>query len=196
MAATSAAIAARNGTNSTARSRSGGCSTSGSSWCESTLVSPCPGKCLPQAATPAACSASMMHAPSRDDVGRGLGQRAIADHRVLRVGVDVEHRREVERDADGAQLGGQRPGEARGERLVADAPSVAIGGHSVNGVFSRATRPPSWSTLTQSGRSRASARASTASSATCSGRLDVAREQDDAAEVELARQRAQSRRES
>ena len=44
-----------------------------------------------------------------------LRQRAIADHRVLRVGVDVEHRRVVERDADGLQLRRQRPGKALGQ---------------------------------------------------------------------------------
>ena len=70
MNATPAAMAARNGTHSTRRMRSGGCSTSGSSRCESTDVSPCPGKCLPQAATPSSCSPSMMAAPSRATVGR------------------------------------------------------------------------------------------------------------------------------
>src|SRR2546430_13695807 len=54
--ATSAWTAARNGTNSTRRKRSGGSSRRGSSRCESTPVSPWPGKCLPQAATPSACS--------------------------------------------------------------------------------------------------------------------------------------------
>ena len=44
-----------------------------------------------------------------------------------------------------------------------------MGGHSVKGVFSRATRPPSWSTLTQTGTSGTSCSASNATSATCSG---------------------------
>src|SRR5258705_337665 len=39
-------------------------------------------------------------------------------------------------------------------------PSVAIGGHWVNGAFTRAPRPPSWSTDTQSGRSGTSRDAS------------------------------------
>ena len=84
--------------------------------------------------------------------------------------MDVEHRRVVERDADGAQLRGQR--RWRSGRASASSPlrpSVAIGGHSVNGAFSRATRPPSWSTLTHSGSSAASAARSCDSSATCSG---------------------------
>ena len=76
------------------------------------------------------------------DVLRFLRERAIADHRILRVGVDVEHRRVVERDADGFQLGGQRPREPLREAASPLRPSVAIGGHSVNGAFSRATRPP------------------------------------------------------
>src|SRR3954468_9944022 len=48
-------------------------------------------------------------------------------------------------------------------------PSVSIGGHSVNGRFNRATRPPSWSTLTHSGSSEASACDCRDRSATCSG---------------------------
>jgi hypothetical protein len=43
MNATCSATAARNGSNSIARKRSGACSTSGSSKCESVLVSPWPG---------------------------------------------------------------------------------------------------------------------------------------------------------
>ena len=53
------------------------------------------------------------------DVFGALGQRAIADHRVLRVGVDVEDRRVVERDADGVQLRGERPRKPLGQLLVA-----------------------------------------------------------------------------
>ena len=60
------------------------------------------------------------------------------------IGVDVEHRRVVERDADRPQLARQRPREPLGQRRRSPLrPSVAIGGHSVNGAFSRATRPPS-----------------------------------------------------
>ena len=47
-ALTPASTAARNGSSS-------GASTTGSSWCESCRVSPWPGKCLAQAATPARC---------------------------------------------------------------------------------------------------------------------------------------------
>jgi hypothetical protein len=38
-----------------------------------------------------------------------LGQRPIADHRIFRVRVHIEYGREVERDADGFELGCQRP---------------------------------------------------------------------------------------
>ena len=104
------------------------------------------------------------------DVLGALGQRAIADHRVLRVGVDVEHRRVVERDADGLQLRGQRARESLGQRLVAAArPSVAIGGHSVNGASAaRRGRPPGRRSPTAAARG-ASACDSRDSSATCSG---------------------------
>ena len=70
-----------------------------------------PGKVLAAGRDAFACSVSMMHrAEPRDILGR-LGQRAVADDRVLRVGVDVEHGRVVERDADRLQLGRQRPRE-------------------------------------------------------------------------------------
>ena len=54
-------------------------------------------------------------AEPRDLLGL-LGERAIADDRVLRVGVDVEHRRVVERDADRLQLGRERAREALRQR--------------------------------------------------------------------------------
>src|SRR4029079_14962173 len=37
-----------------------------------------------------------------------LGQRPIADHRIFRIRVHIEYGREVERDADGFELGCQR----------------------------------------------------------------------------------------
>ena len=52
---TPASIAARKGARCLSHSSSE-CCTSGSPWWESTAVSPCPGKCLAQPATPAACS--------------------------------------------------------------------------------------------------------------------------------------------
>ena len=88
----------------------------------------------------------MIAVPSRATSSARSASDAIADDGVLRVGEHVEDRRVVERDADGVELGGQRPRRSAPPALVAGAParpSVAIGGHSVNGRFSRATRPPS-----------------------------------------------------
>ncbi len=50
-----AAMAARNGASSRSASTSAGTSMRGRAWWESTAVSPWPGKCLVQAATPADC---------------------------------------------------------------------------------------------------------------------------------------------
>ena len=109
--ATPASMAALNGANSMARSRSGACSTIGSSRCESAAVSPCPGKCLPQAATPLTLQLVDDDAAQlRHDV-RLLAQRPIADDRIFRVGVDVEDGRVVERDADGGQFRRQCAGK-------------------------------------------------------------------------------------
>lgn len=51
-----ASMAARNGTSSRDSRTGSSASMRGIAWCESTAVSPCPGKCLVQAATPADCS--------------------------------------------------------------------------------------------------------------------------------------------
>jgi D-glycero-alpha-D-manno-heptose-7-phosphate kinase len=56
-----------------------------------------------------------------DHVGP-VRQRAIADHRIGRVGMDVENRREVERDARGTQFRGERPGETRDQIATTAAP--------------------------------------------------------------------------
>ncbi len=54
---------------------------------------------------------------------RGIvGERAIANDRVLRVGVNVQDGRVVERDADGLEFGGERRGEPRRQRHVACPP--------------------------------------------------------------------------
>ncbi len=193
MVATPASIAALNGTNSTSRSRSGGCSTSGSSWCESVLVSPCPGKCLPQAATPAPCSAAMIaRAEARRPSAASLAERAIADDGILRVGVDVEHRRVVERDADRFQLRGQRPREPLGQRDVAAAPERRhrrpLGERRL-----QPRDPPAFlidAAPTAAGPASSRA-ASNAQLRHLLGLRDVAREQDHAAQSELARERLQ-----
>ena len=57
----------------------------------------------------------MITRPEPRDVLGALGQRAVADHRILRVRVDVEDRRVVERDPDRLELGRQRARESRGQ---------------------------------------------------------------------------------
>ena len=103
-----------------------------------------PGKCLPHAATPCCLQRpDDRGAEPRHDL-RDRRQRAIANDGIRGIGVDVEHGRVVEVDADRAQLGGER--RARNASASASSPlrpSVIAGGHSVNGAFSRATRPPS-----------------------------------------------------
>ena len=55
-----------------------------------------------------------------------LGQRPIADHRVFRIRMHVEHGGEIERDANGPELGGQRTRKPLRELQVA---APAQGGH-------------------------------------------------------------------
>ena len=74
---------------------------------------------------------------------RIVRQGAIADHGIRGIGEDVEHRRKVQVDPDGAEFGAS----AAAKRVASDScalrPSVIAGGHTVNGALSRATRPPS-----------------------------------------------------
>ena len=98
--------------------------------------------------------------PEPRDIGRLFAQRAIANHGILRVRVHVEDGRVVERDADRFQLAASARANRSASASSPLRPSVAIGGHSVNGAFSRATRPPSWSTLTHTGMSGTSRAAS------------------------------------
>jgi hypothetical protein len=143
MEATPASIAALNGTNSTRSSRSGGCSTIGSSWCESVAVSPCPGKCFPQAAIPSACSVRTITLPSRatssaraDSARSPMAGLAL----LLRMSSTGVKSSEMPTARNSAA-------RARANRSVSFSsplrPSVIIGGHTVNGDLRRATRPPS-----------------------------------------------------
>ena len=92
------------------------------------MVSPCPGKCLPQEATPPASSPRPSATPSRATSSASRVKRAVADDRVGRVGVHVEHRREVPVEAHRAQLVREQPAHALGERLVAALAQLAHGG--------------------------------------------------------------------
>ena len=64
----------------------------------------------------------------------------------------------------------------------------------VNGPFSRATRPPSWSTLTHSGSSCGQRLRLAREVGDLLGLVDVAGEEDHAAEIELAGERLELRR--
>ena len=52
------------------------------------------------------------------DARRIAGEAAVADHRVVRVGVDVDHRREVQADPEVRQLTGDRRGHRRRRRRI------------------------------------------------------------------------------
>ncbi len=58
----------------------------------------------------------MIAAPRLATTSGPIGQGAIADDRIGRVGVDVEHGRVVEVDADRPQFSRQRGGEPLGQR--------------------------------------------------------------------------------
>ena len=126
---TPASIAARNGT-SARWSRS---STDGSARCESTDVSPWPGKCFAHAATPALCSPRTNAETCRRDERLVRAERADADDRVLRVRVDVGDRREVEVDADGRQLGAHRRRHPLRELDVVDDAERPVAGIRASG---------------------------------------------------------------
>ena len=116
MLATPAAATARKGTSSTRASRSRSCSTRGRSRWLSTLVSPWPGKCLAQAATPSLWRPrDEGHRVPRDLAGIAR-EAAIPDHRIRRVGVDVDDRSEVEIDAQVGELASERAAQGLGCR--------------------------------------------------------------------------------
>ena len=112
----------------------------------------------------------------------------------LRAVVEVEHRREAEVDAAGAQLGGEHVAggggrlEARASRRAAaprpssihSSPRTRIAGSAVKpSLRKRCTRPPSWST--QTSRSGRSALISAIELGELPPVAPVAREQDHAA---------------
>ena len=119
---TPAAMAARNGSSATSSIDS----TTGSARCESTDVSPWPGKCLAHAATPARCSPR----DERGDVPRDelcvRAERADADDRVERVRVHVGDRREVEVDSGVGELRSERGRHALCQLDVVDDAEGAV----------------------------------------------------------------------
>ena len=80
------------------------------------------GKVLAAGGDPLALQRFDDHPPQTRDVFGALGQSAVADHRIARVRVDVEYRREIERDADRPELGGKRARESGRQLRVAAAP--------------------------------------------------------------------------
>src|SRR5581483_9989392 len=119
--------------------------TRGSTWWESPTVSPCPGKCLPQASTPAPrrprASASAMRATRR-------GSRPKARSPITRLrGFDQTSStgaksRSMPTAASSRPIARPTASAACGSSV---APMTAAGGKWVNGRGRRWTRPPSWS---------------------------------------------------
>jgi hypothetical protein len=171
--ATPAWIALRNGGSSTSSSRERECSTTGSARCESTSVSPWPGKCFAQAATPSSCRPWMSAAPRRPtSSGSSPNERSpmigfFGFESTSTTGAKSQRiPQALSSNASAAPMRRARSSDpAR--------PIARCGGQSVHGSRRRATRPPSWSTATSSGRSwrasRAIACSSRTRSATCSG---------------------------
>ncbi len=135
------------------------------------------------------------HGAEAGHFARSFSQRAIANHRILRVGVDVEHRSVIERDSGGGELARQRAPEPFGERF---GPRSAQHRHR-RPFGERLLQPGDAAALlidAHPGRRAAPERFDLGGELhDLFGRLDVAAEEDAAPEVELARQRAELRRE-
>ena len=113
---TPASIAARKGTSAASQSPEA----TGSARCESTAVSPWPGKCLAQATTPCACVPRTNAATWRATQLRIGAEGADADHGVVGVRVHVGDRREVQADAAVGQIGGDPACDGFGQLDVVD----------------------------------------------------------------------------
>ena len=124
MLATCASIAALNGTSSTSRSRSMRMLDQRQLEMRVGARVAVSGKVLAARRDPFGLQRADDGAAEPRDLFGIVRQGAIADDRIPGIGVDVEHRRVVERDADRLQLRGQRPGEPLGQADVA-APAEA-----------------------------------------------------------------------
>src|SRR2546426_946176 len=149
-----AATARANGTSSSAASARRERRTRGRTKCESPALAPCPGKCFPQASTPARPSPRASATPRRATRAgsvpkarspitrlRGLDQTSSTGAK-SRSMPTARSSRPMARPTASARRGSHR------------APTTAAGGKCVNGRGSRSTRPPSWSRAT-SGRTPA-----------------------------------------
>ena len=118
-----------------------------------------------------------------------LRQRAIADDGILRVGVDVQDGRVVQRDADALQLHRERPGESFGQRHVAAPPER----RHRRPLGKRRFQPRDAPAFLIDGDPHGEIRHQPCGIERQLGDLlglgDVSREQDDAAQPELLRQR-------
>ena len=151
-------MAARNGSRSTASSRSRDARTTASAWCVSASVSPRPGKCLTAAATPARCSPRRNATPSARHAGRVVAERADPDRGIRRGarhvedrGVDDVHAHRPRLEPDGLadplreiRVVGRADGHVAGElgRPVAERlelPALLVRGHQPGPVRVRAT---------------------------------------------------------
>ena len=120
----------------------------------------------------------------RDGIGIAM-QRAIADDRALAV-VEIEDRREAEIDARGAKLGGDRPAQARGfARRAGDiaVPPLAQRAHRRyrREAVAKALHPSAFVIDGDQQRRLAQRADRGGQPASWRGRLEIAREQDDAA---------------
>ena len=108
-------------------------------------MSPCPGKCLALAATPVDCSPAIQAALCCGHPLRVRAEAADPDHRVVRVGVDVDGGREVHVAPDPAQLPADLARPAyRVMSRSSIRPSTALPGYGDPArAKSRVTSPPS-----------------------------------------------------
>ena len=186
-------MAARNGSNSIARRRSGGVFDERQLEVRVGAGVAVPGEMLAARGKAGALKRADDHTSEPRDILGAFGERAIADDRVLRVRVDVEDRRIVEGDADGEELVGQRLGKPLGERfgLPAGAPQRRHRRPLRERILQTGDAPALLVDADPRRRGPAERLALGRELGHLFRRLDVAAEQDHAAEVELARQRSQ-----
>ena len=124
---------------------------------------------------------------ARDDL-RPVSQRAIADHGIRRVRVHVEDGREVERDSDRAEFARQRAREPAGQAIVTASPERRHG----RPLGERPPQPGDAAAflIDAHPRRKLAREAPDLAGHLCHlpGRLHVSREEDHAAQVELARE--------
>ena len=184
----------RNGRSSTSSSRAREWSTAGSSRCESTSVSPWPGKCLAQAATPPSCSPRQGHAeparPARD-------RRRTSDRR-SRGSAGSCRRRRPARNRDECHRRGARSASADPTRRARPRRRAARRARSGRPERPRLPQPrhparppgrPPRAAGATCPASRATSCSSRTSSASCSGAGHVAREEATMPDAELPQQR-------